>query len=341
MTERGESFAVRWGRRALTIPGVVVAALALLALLPLLAPLLALRDALRGNRFAALRGAACVAWYLVCEVLGLAAAALLWLVAPLGADRVERATFLLQRSWAAAIFGAIRRLFELRVEVSGAEAADAGPLLLLMRHASLVDSLLPAALLSARGGLRLRYVIKRELLWDPCLDVIGQRLPNCFVRRESGDGAGEIARVGALARDLDPDAGVLIYPEGTRFTPERRQQLLARIAARGETKLLERARALQHLLPPRLGGVGALLDAAPQADVVLCAHTGLEGVRGFRDLLGGTLLGRSVQVQLWRVPAAAVPREAEARSEWLLEQWQRLDDWLDAHAQAGAQRATA
>jgi 1-acyl-sn-glycerol-3-phosphate acyltransferase len=341
MTARDESLAVRWGRRVLTIPGVAIAALALLALLPLLAPLLALRDALRGNRFAALRGAACVAWYLGCEVVGLAAAALLWLAAPLGADRVERATFALQRSWAAAIFGAIRRLFALRVEVGDAPAADAGPLLVLMRHASLVDSLLPAALLSARTGLRLRYVMKRELLWDPCLDVIGQRLPNCFVRRGSGDGAGEIARVGELARDLGPDAGVLIYPEGTRYTPERRQQLLMRFAARGETKLLERAQALQHLLPPRLGGVGALLDAAPHADVLLCVHTGLEGVRGLRDLLGGALLGRRVQVQLWRLPAASIPREPAARSEWLLEQWQRLDDWLDARGEPGAQRRTA
>ena len=43
---------------------------------------------------------------------------------------------------------------------------------------------------------------ERELLWDPCLDVVGQRLPNVFVRRGDGDGASEIAAVRAPAADL-------------------------------------------------------------------------------------------------------------------------------------------
>jgi 1-acyl-sn-glycerol-3-phosphate acyltransferase len=85
--------------------------------------------------------------------------------------------------------------------------------IVLMRHASLADSLLPAVLLGTRG-LRLRYVLKRELLWDPCLDVVGQRLPNAFIRRGSGESDAEIDAIRALGRDLGDDEGVLIYPEG-------------------------------------------------------------------------------------------------------------------------------
>ena len=58
--------------------------------------------------------------------------------------------------------------------------------------------LLAAALLSRPHGVRLRYVLKRELLWDPCLDIVGHRLPNAFVRRGSRDTAGDVAAVRGL-----------------------------------------------------------------------------------------------------------------------------------------------
>ena len=327
----GESRATRWRRRALTIPGCFAAAAVLLPLLPALVAAAVALDQLRGSRFSRARSALLLGSYLACEAAGLLASGALWIAAGLDPPRAARWNFRLQCAWASALFGAARRLFALRLEVAGAEAASGGPLLVLMRHASLVDSLLPAALLSRRTGLRLRYVMKRELLWDPCLDVVGQRLPNAFVRRGSGDGAAEIASVAALGRDLGGDEGVLIYPEGTRYTPERRRQVLARLAESAEPKLVERARALQHLLPPRLGGVTALLDAAPNADVLICVHSGFEGVRGIGDLWGGALIGRRIQVQFWRVPAASIPREAAARVDWLFEQWERLDRWLDGH----------
>ena len=327
----GESPATRWLRRAATIPGYFAAAGLLIPLLPALAVAAAAVDLWRGGRFARLRSVLFLAWYLACEVAGLLACLALWIAGPLDAERAERWNFRLQCTWASALFDALRRLFALRLEVAGAELGAGGPLLVLMRHASVVDSLLPTVLLSRRVALRLRYVMKRELLWDPCLDVVGQRLPNAFVRRGSGDGAAEIASVAALARNLGRDEGVLIYPEGTRYTPERRRQVLARLAGSAEPRHVERARALQHLLPPRLGGMTALLEGAPEADVLLCVHCGLEGVRGLGDLWGGALVGRRIQVQFWRVPAAAIPREVPARVDWLFEQWQQLDRWLDAH----------
>lgn len=333
---RGESLVTRWTRRAVTIPGTLAAAITLFALLPLLAPLAALADALRGSRFAALRGLLAVASYLGCELVGLAACAALWFVGLIDAERAMRGNFRLQCLWASALFGAARLLFGLRVAVGGADVVAGGPVLVLLRHASVVDTLLPAVLISRRAGLRLRYVMKRELLWDPCLDVAGQRLPNAFVRRGSGDGAAEIARVRELASGLGRDEGVVICPEGTRYTPERRRQVLARLAETAEPKLVERARALQNLLPPRFGGVAALLDAAPEADVLLCVHTGFEGVRGLGDLWSGALVGRPIQVQFWRLPAASIPREPAARLDWLFEQWQRLDAWLEARPGASA-----
>jgi hypothetical protein len=115
--------------------------------------------------------------------------------------------------------------------------------------------------------------------------------------------------------------------------------MLERLAASAEPKLLERARALQWLLPPRLGGVVALLEAAPDADVLLCVHTGLEGVRGLGEIWNGALIGRHIQVEFERISASSIPRERRAQVEWICDQWARLDAWLEANAADRAQRA--
>jgi 1-acyl-sn-glycerol-3-phosphate acyltransferase len=328
-----ESFATRWGRRALTIPGYFALAALSLALLPVLLPLAGVVDAVRRAPLPLARTVLMLPWYFTLEALGLLAAFAVWLARPLlGHERFERANFRLQCWWARALFGGACRLFGMRVEMAGADALGPGPILLLLRHASVADTLLPAVLVSSRTGRRLRYVMKRELLWDPCLDVVGQRLHNAFVRRGTRDAA-ETALVRELASGLAADEGVLLYPEGTRWTPERRRAVIDRLARSADPKLLERAQALQWLLPPRFGGVLALLEAAPDADVVIGVHTGFEGVRSLADVWNGALVGRRIQVRFERIAAAAVPAEREARIEWIYDQWSRLDEWLEAHVE--------
>jgi 1-acyl-sn-glycerol-3-phosphate acyltransferase len=174
----------------------------------------------------------------------------------------------------------------------------------------------------------MRYVLKRELLWDPCLDLVGHRLPNVFVRRGSGDSQREAARVAGLARDLGSRDGVLIYPEGTRFSPAKRQRALAAISERGELERLARVTTLRHVLPPRPAGVLALLDAAPAADVLVIAHTGFEESSRFTNFWNGALVGQRIRVRLWRVPRRQIPETMDARVAWLDDQWARIDDWI-------------
>jgi 1-acyl-sn-glycerol-3-phosphate acyltransferase len=327
-----ERWSARWARRAGTFPGFAAAAALLLTALPVALPVLALLDLARRERFARVRTLLVAVHYLLCELGGLAASGLLWVamrVCGTARARSEGWHHALQAAWAGALFAGIRRLFALRLALEG-DAPGPGPLLVFMRHASLADTLLPALLLSRRHGLRLRYVMKRELLFDPCLDVVGNRLPNVFVRRESAQSEREIAAVEALARGLGPGEGVLIYPEGTRFSRSRRARRLERIAASGNAARLERARRLRHVLPPRTGGPLALLDAAPGADVLVVAHVGLEGVTHFRDAWRGDLIGRSIRVIFWRVPRALVPDDRAKRVEWLFDLWERVDDWIDA-----------
>ena len=66
------------------------------------------------------------------------------------------------------------------------------PILVVSRHASLIDTLLPGRYVTQPFGIRLRYVLKSELLVDPALDIAGNRLPNVFVDR-GGDTDRELA----------------------------------------------------------------------------------------------------------------------------------------------------
>jgi len=326
-------------RRFVTIPGYVLACLLVLASAPLWVPAAAAVDLLRRNGGVALRSGAFVTFYLVCELTGLLICAALWLLRPIA--RWDAACwsllhYRLQDGWGTSLLGAAVRLFDLRLEIeergvgpgeSGARLGE-GPYLLLLRHASTGDTLLASALVGRPHGIRLRYVLKRELLWDPCLDLVGNRLSHVFVDRTSDDSQREIARVQALARNLSPRDGVLIYPEGTRFTEAKRARVLERLAREGDVKQLEYARSLHSVLPPRPGGALALLEAAPDADVVVCAHTGFEGAASLAQIWRGELLHDTIRVRFQRIPRASIPTSRAAQADWLRERWQEIDAWL-------------
>lgn len=232
----------------------------------------------------------------------------------------------------AVLFGAMRRIWGVRVELTGEEelgAAPGGPLIVLMQHTSLVDTLLPTTYLTARRGLKLRWVLKKELLVDPCLDIAGLRLPNAFVGRDGSETGKALARLRQLATELPGDEGVLIYPEGTRFTPSKQRRALARIAE-GAPEYLDAATALRRVLPPRLGGPLALIEAAPEADLVFIGHIGFEGLASLKSILSGDLVGRVVRLRFWRFTRASVPTDKAALVAWLWARWAALDAWVDA-----------
>jgi 1-acyl-sn-glycerol-3-phosphate acyltransferase len=337
-----ESLVTRWARRCVSVPGYLLAAI--LALLALPAAIIAtvVLDARDLRRAPRTRFVIAVAFLLLCEAVGIVGSFFTWTLAggPWGqgsprADRLDRA---LQRRWAGALFAGGRRIFGLGLSVAGDAARGAsGPLIVLARHASLVDSLLPVVLLPR---LRLRYVLKRELRWDPCLDLVGSRLPNAFVRRGARDPE-EIERVRLLARDLAADEGVVLFPEGTRFTPERRRRLLERLDGERSAPRRREAGSLRHTLPPRRGGVLALLDAAPAAEVAIVVHAGLEGAARLGDLWRGALVGGTIEVAVWRVPRAAIPGDAGGREAWLDDCWRRVDDWIAERRRGRAELADA
>lgn len=314
----------RWLRRLVTIPAVALALSACVALVPLLLPILWLRDLAARTRLSGVRAYIFLLWLLCAEQAGLLAAAGIWLWH--GGRRgpaFEKSNTRLQQRWNGALFHGARLLFGLRVTWHGEEALAPGPLVYLSRHASIGDTLLPIVA-GGPQGLTFRFVLKRSLLWDPCLDVVGQRLPNAFVSR-GREPQGDLAALRSLATGLGATSGVVIFPEGTRASPARRAALLASLEQKGDHAALARARALTTVLPLRLGGALALLEAAPEADLVFCAHSGFDGIRSLKDFASGAFVGAHIRVHFFRVARAQVPEGSEARAAFLHEQWQRVD----------------
>jgi 1-acyl-sn-glycerol-3-phosphate acyltransferase len=266
--------------------------------------------------------------------MGIVASGGLWVwkrILPVDAERWADVHFRLEAWWGTTIFRAVVSLFGLRLEVENDADLGRGPYLLLLRHASTADTLLSSALVSRPHGLRLRYVLKQELLWDPCLDIVGHRIPNVFVDRFSDESEHEVRRVQALAQGLGPRDGILIYPEGSRFSKAKRERVLERYLESGDAKLLEYARSLAFVLPPRLGGTLGLLEGAPEVDVIVCAHTGFEGAASLVEIWKGALLHKVIQVEFRRIPRNQIPTERDARIAWIRDEWQRVDSWVESH----------
>ncbi len=314
-------------RRVKTIPAVLGAFVLLTVLLPVLVAAAVAVDVVRRvsarRPWIAARLVAFLWVYLSAQVWGLAWMLASWVASGFGLfrARLERRTYRIQLAWARYLLAAVRVIFRLRLSVSGEQDAAPGPAIYLPRHASLIDTLLPVVLLTGRHGIRLRYVLKKELLIDPALDVAGNRLPNYFVDRGARNSRAELDAITRLGRGLTTDDGVLLYPEGTRFRPERQARLVARLSSKPE--LHELARSLQHVHPPRLGGALALLDSG--ADVVFIAHAGLDGFARVADVWSGSLVGSTIRVDFRRVPAHRIPSNRRERAEWLLREWRQVD----------------
>ena len=245
-----------------------------------------------------------------------------------GSIRRRRWIYVLRIRWARNHLGAVRILFGLNFEVEGLEKTAEGPFILMIRHASIIDNLLPDVLIGHTYGIGVRFVIKREIQTLPAIDIGGRWIPTVFIKRGSLDPVNEISAVRQLTHDMSPGEILGIYPEGTRPTPTKIARAQQVIAER-QPEVAPFAERLNHLLPPRLGGPLALIDeAAAETDIVFCAHTGFDGLRTVGDIWAGELVKQTIRVRFWRYEGDCIPEGEAARIEWLYERWQILDDWV-------------
>ena len=329
--------------RRFTGPLLIAALAAAVLLLPVLAVLAVAVSLWLPGRWRALRLLGFALVYLALEVAALAVAAVLWVLSGFGrrlnAPVFRRAHYTVLRLLLDMLMRVAQRLFALRLITDGASWSpldDGNPgstnaMVVLSRHAGPGDSFLLVHTLMNRDHLRRpRIVLKDVLQLDPFLDVYLNRLPNHFVPADPVAGRNSAGAIADLARGLAEEDALLIFPEGANFTPQRRFRAIQRLRDRGLTRAVRRAEAMRHVLPPRPAGVTAALRAAPHADVVFVAHTGLEHLSTVRDLWRGLPMDKTLHLRWWFVPAAEVPRDGAEQTDWLYHWWETIDDWINA-----------
>jgi 1-acyl-sn-glycerol-3-phosphate acyltransferase len=336
----------RWIRRAVTIPAVFAAFFLLVTTLPLWVLAAAAVSPRLPGKWRPLR----LLWfgtvYLILQVVGLVALGVLWCAAGFGRNHdrpdMRRRHYRLIGFLLRALVRSAQRVFKLRMSHSAPALPDERPqiargprpVLVMSRHAGPGDSFLLVHMLMAVYQRHPRIVLKDTLQWDPVIDVLLNRLPTRFISPNPVSGTDVADLIGVLAGDLTPDDALVIFPEGGNFTEGRRLRGIERLEQAGLSDYAERARGMHHLLPPRPGGAFAAINAAPRADVVFVAHTGLEQLSTLRDLWRGLPMDAEVRGQFWTVPAEDVPAAPDARIDWLYEWWERLDAWIAATSSA-------
>jgi 1-acyl-sn-glycerol-3-phosphate acyltransferase len=314
-------------RRLLTVPGLYLLGIALVVLAPIWLPITLLVDVFTApRRLPRTRLTAFALWWAWLEIIGLTCAG--WFLVT-GRAKHPAPHFALQRWWANGLVVGLRRTCRLTLEPRHLDVLTPGPVIVLPRHASLADALLSAWFVT-QPGLHPHYVLKRELLADPCLDIVGNRLPNHFLDRGAADATPELDAIRAMAEGVrDANECAVIFPEGTRANPEKRARAMARLAERNPARATRLA-ALRHLNPPRPAGTLAVLDGAPDADIVIMAHAGFEGLDTFGGILKAIPGTAPVLLDCVRIPRAEVPTDDEGRIAWLDDQWLLLDERVDA-----------
>ena len=313
-------------RRLLTVPGFYVLGVVLVLLLPIWLPIMVVIDLFTApRRMPRTRLMGFALWWTWLEIIGLTCAG--WFLVT-GRAKKPEPHFALQRWWANGLVVGLRRTCRLTLEPRHIEVLTPGPVIVLPRHASLADALLSAWFVT-RPKLEPHYVLKRELLADPCLDIVGNRLPNHFLDRGAVDSAPELAAIRTMAEGVtEANECAVIFPEGTRANPEKRARGLARIAERNPERA-EKLSRLRHLNPPRPAGTLEVLDGAPDADVVIMAHAGFEGLDTFGGILKVIPGTAPILLDCIRIPRSEVPEGDDARATWLDDQWLLLDERVD------------
>lgn len=317
-------------RRPLSLTVVTLTLTIALVLTPIVLPALLFVDL--GTR-ARLRR--CRMWSLAISVLAVELTAaitgivfLAWYVGRIDNLPAQTRLHRLELWWARCHGAGFRRFAGLRWAVENPEELEHGNAIVLARHASHADALLPLILFGTMGGHRLLYTLKEELQWAPAMDIVGNRLPNVFVNRSPSADSLLEERIERLARKIDEHHIAVIFPEGTFFTPERLDRAANRIAET-HPDLEASARSLVHLLPPRPAGTLSLLRGAPDADLILVAHVGMEAFGDLTAIRRNLPLADPVQVRLWRIDRSEVPTDEDAFVTWLLERWIDVDRWIE------------
>jgi len=303
---------------------------------PILIVVAALGDLIqRRRRMPRLRLLVLVVGALIIETVGLAVAFITWILSGFGYLGSERWRWHLYRGYMGwytnSLLHLITRVIGTRVEWRDHGDLSSGPVVLLARHTSFFDALIPATVLCRRNKLLAHHVVTHGLRYSPCIDVVGHRFPNRFIRRSPGEGSSELTHIEQVGTVLDQRSAAIIFPEGTFRNDDRFERVVRRLRRR-RPDLADRAMTLDHVLPPRSNGTYALVQGAPTADIVICTNTGFETFGSIASILGRPYTDKPIVVETWRIARDQIPEDAESFNDWLFDQYVSIDEWVTRNA---------
>jgi 1-acyl-sn-glycerol-3-phosphate acyltransferase len=238
-------------------------------------------------------------------------------------DAIYRAAVRVDDFW-------LRRVLGIRWRLPALDLDSRRTWLVLSNHVSWADIFLLQSLLVSHG-LVVKFLTKRSLLALPIVGLILWAFEFPLLRRTSrGGGDDERKRLDfealreACHGAREHPVALVCFAEGTRATAARR-------ASRGSLHL--------HLLPPRVGGFGALCDGLGEAlaGVVDCTlvyphrnphespHENPPGARdpSFWEFLSGGM--RAPEIHAERIAPVEIPASREDRARWLSARWARKE----------------
>ena len=241
--------------------------------------------------------------------------------------RVQRWLRWIMTHWTSSLMWAITTFCPIELQWEDLdEATFAGNAILVGRHRSLLDAILPAVIIGQRG-LTSKYTLKEDLRWEPNIDIVGHAMTHRFVTRSPKDLDAELEPIRDLATGIDEHSIAVIFPEGTFFTERRKQKIVVSLERRSPNHA-DVARQMQYMLAPRPGGTMALLDGAPDADVIIFGHAGFERFGSIREILASIGTPTLVTMRAWRIPRSELPTDRDERIDWLFDRWLELDEWV-------------
>lgn len=326
---------IRVVRRGVVAPAVMLLAVLMWITLPLWLIGTAALSPLLPGRWRALRLAWIFVMYLTMEALVLSVLLGLWLASGFGrrirSPYFEGIHYDLVQGVMWVFFREAKRVLKLTIVTDGPspDAHPGVPILVACRHAGPGDSFTLIHALMHWYRREPRVVLKDTLAWDPAIDVLLRRIPASFISPNPAAGDDLESQIATLASGLDADDAFVIFPEGGNFTPERRQRAIDKLRRLGLERMAERAEAMTNVLAPRPGGFLAALDAAPEADVVLVAHTGLDHLLTVGDIWRELPMDKRIVMRWWQVSRSEIPEGRDERIEWLFGWWEHIDAWIE------------
>lgn len=323
-------------QRVVVAPLVVVLTFLLVVTVPVWLFVAVLLSPLVPGRLRPLRLFSLAMLHLLMESVLLVVMFVLWVLSGFGwklrTPWFEEKHYRLVKFYLVVFFKEARRVLHLEIATEGPtpDAFPGHPLIVACRHAGPGDSFTLMYALMDWYHREPRVVLKDTMALDPAIGVLLNRLPARFVDPNPKTGGGH-AVVGELAANLDENDAFVIFPEGGNFTPQRRERAIARLRRLGLDSMAERAEEMVNVLAPRPGGFLAALDAAPEADVLLVAHTGLDHLLTIGDLWRELPMDKRIVMRWWKVSRDEIPSGREERVDWLFTRWEEIDRWVTEH----------